>query len=103
LGASITITANATAPVTGDFSKLEPAAALAEAARQAGLVVVALGKSPQDGFSLTKPQAPSEARKPENRDDAAAAQAALAEAERRREALLRRKAELLAKESQLDP
>jgi hypothetical protein len=53
----VSISANARVPITGDFSRLDLRSALAEAARQAGLVVTALGADPAAGFSLALPEA----------------------------------------------
>ena len=54
----VTIKANAKAPVTGDFSRLDLRPALAEAAAQAGLELVVLGKTDADGFLLRLPKVP---------------------------------------------
>lgn len=90
LHATVAIEANAAAPVSGDFSRLEPGAALAEAARQAGLVVAAEGAA---GFRLKRP-----APEPSPAERAAPI---LAAAERERAGLLRRRAELLKQEAEL--
>lgn len=74
--AHIALTAEAKAPITGDFSHLNLQECLDEAARQAGLEVVALGKTPADGYELRRP-------------DKAAAEA---DAARRRAELLRQRA-----------
>jgi hypothetical protein len=100
LGAIVSIAANATAPVSGDFSKLDPKAALTEAARQAGLVVIPGGTKAAPEFFLVKPSATASVISPSpNGPDAA--HKALAEADRQRAELLRKRASLLAEESQL--
>ena len=53
---TITVGANAKAPISGDFTRLGVRAALAEAARQAGLVVSPLGPREADGFLLAPPR-----------------------------------------------
>lgn len=100
LGATVSIAANATAPVSGDFSQLGPKAALTEIARQAGLVVIAGGTAAAPEFSLVKPSAAASgiAHSP---NDSETARKALAEADRQRAELLRKRASLLAEESQL--
>ena len=85
--APVTLTAGAQAPITGDLTGMDVRQALAEAARQAGLVVVALGTNPADGFSLGPPPPPGPGPDKDGVDTAAAA--------RRRAELLRRRAELL--------
>lgn len=74
--AHIALTAHAKAPITGDFSHLNLQESLEFAARQAGLEVVPLGKTPAEGYELRPP------------DKAAA----LADAARRRAELLRQRA-----------
>lgn len=73
----VTIRAGAQEPISGDFSGLDLRQALAEAARQAGLVVVPQ-EGPAGGYSLERPKAVSPA-----------------EAARRRSELLRQRARLL--------
>lgn len=77
--APLTLYAGAKAPISGDFSKLDLDATLAEVARQAGLVVKPLGKSPTDGYALQEPPKPDPA-------------AILAAAAKRRDALLKERA-----------
>ena len=55
--APVTITAHATSPITGDFSHFSLREGLDEAAAQAGLEVVALGKTNAAGFLLRVPKA----------------------------------------------
>ena len=52
----VTITAHATSPITGDFSGLSLHDGLDEVAAQAGLEVVALGKTDAAGFLLRLPK-----------------------------------------------
>ena len=54
--APVTITAHATSPITGDFSHFSLREGLDEAAAQAGLEVVALGKNNAAGFLLRVPK-----------------------------------------------
>ena len=54
----VTIKANAKAPISGDFSRLDLRQGLGEAAAQAGLELVALGKTDKDGFLLRLPKVP---------------------------------------------
>ncbi len=56
-GAPVTISAHAASPVTGDFSHLGLREGLNEAAAQAGLEVVALGKTDAAGYLLRLPKA----------------------------------------------
>ena len=93
--AQVTITAGATAPVTGDFTGMDLPHALAEAARQAGLVVVALGADPKAGFELEPPPPTPPAPPPNVATEAAAAA-------RRRAELLRRQAELIQEADRLN-
>jgi hypothetical protein len=90
----ITITSNATTGVSGDFANLTLEQALDQAARQAGLVVVALGKTQKEGFSLDLPTPGKEidagARSQPGLPEEKAALAAAAE--RRAELLKKRKA-----------
>jgi hypothetical protein len=65
---TVSIAANAKAPVTGNFSSLDLKAALAECARQAGLTVVPLGTAASDGFSLEPPKAQPPAGRPGGND-----------------------------------
>ncbi len=88
LGATVSVAANATAPVSGDFSSLAPAAALAEAARQAGLVVRPVGPASARTFLLAKPEA-------------APAVSAPSSSDQERQRLLRERAALLAEEARL--
>lgn len=115
--ATVSVAANARAPVTGDFSALTLRAALAEAARQAGLTVVALGSRDSDGFRLQpgdpsggvkvapSPQVPAQedlARPAPRRERRAEPASGLpTEADRRREALLRRRRALLEEAGRL--
>jgi hypothetical protein len=55
----VTIKANAKAPISGDFSRLDLRQGLGEAAAQAGLELVALGKTDKDGFLLRLPKVPT--------------------------------------------
>jgi hypothetical protein len=100
LGATVSIAANATAPVSGDFSHLDPKAALAEAARQAGLIVVGGGTEAAPEFSLVRPGTPALS-PPDSRDAQKAL--ALVAADRQRADLLRKRAALLAEESRPQP
>jgi hypothetical protein len=52
-GVPFAIEANAKSPITGDFHALDLQAAVAEAARQAGLFAVPLGKGLSAGYRLT--------------------------------------------------
>jgi hypothetical protein len=103
--APVTITAHATAPVTGDFSGLSLRQALTAAARQAGLMLVPMGATDSAGFSLSLPSdaAPSApapaAASPKSSSEA---QGDLAQAQRRREQLFRQRAALLDAAAQLD-
>ena len=56
--APVTITANARAPITGDFSGLAVGAALTAVARQAGLIARPLGAKASAGFVLEPPPVP---------------------------------------------
>ena len=85
--APVTITANARAPITGDFSGLDLGAALTEAGRQAGLIARPLGAGASAGFVLEPPGA-------EDPSPAEVARA-LASAARRRAELLRQRAALI--------
>jgi len=94
---TVSIAANAKAPVTGDFSSLNLKAALAECAKQAGLTVVPLGAAASDGFSLEPPKAPppavlSNGNDTNPSDKRTEDRAALAAAARRAELLRLRKA-----------
>jgi hypothetical protein len=51
----VTIAGNFRAPISGDFSALDLKQALAEAARQAGLVLVPAGSGGSAGFCLAPP------------------------------------------------
>jgi len=103
----ISIVANARAPITGDFSSLELRAALAEAARQAGLVVTALGPDSSAGFSLAPPE--TKAADAGAASSVAAAtpsdpnKAELEAAARQRAELLRQRETLLEQLPPLDP
>ena len=55
--APVTIAAHASSPITGDFSHFGLREGLNEAAAQAGLEVVALGKNDAAGFLLRVPKA----------------------------------------------
>jgi hypothetical protein len=100
----VTVTAQSTAPITGDFSGLTPRQALAAAAAQAGLEVVALGADDASGFLLKKgpglhpPGAKSGDTKINSTDPdpvgPADAKIALAIAAARRAALLKQRAQL---------
>jgi hypothetical protein len=57
-GATVTLAAGAAAPISGDFSGLGLRAALAAAARQAGLVVVANGPDSSGAFRIERPPPP---------------------------------------------
>jgi hypothetical protein len=110
-GVPFTIEANAVAPISGDFHLLDLKAAVAEAARQAGLFAIPLGKEDSSGFrlSLHPPAAPN----PIEPSLAAAALAPPAVSRpgvpdatdpvRRRAALLQQRARLLAAAGQRDP
>ncbi len=102
--APVTITAHATAPVTGDFSGLSLRQALTAAARQAGLVLVPMGATDSAGFSLSLPSdaAPSPAAGAASAKTSSETQGDLAQAERRREQLFRQRAALLDAAAQLD-
>ncbi len=88
---SITILANATAPVTGDFSQLSISQALTLAAAQAGLVV-----RPEGTGWMIGPKLPDGAEKPARPEVALHPGAA-----ERRAALLRQRAELLQQAAKL--
>jgi len=95
--APVTIEANATAPITGDFSGLNLRQALAAAAAQSGLEVVSLGKDDRAGYLLKNPPPIQVGPGPEVGGhlipcDTGATPATAAE---RRAALLRRRADLL--------
>jgi hypothetical protein len=92
---AVTITANADAPISGDFSSLDLPQALREAARQANLVVQPSGPGGQAGYTLGLPP-PAPAPGP------APAQADLASAQQRRERLLQQRAVLLDQAAHLD-
>ena len=96
----ITIAANATVPVTGDFSNLTLDKVLEQAASQAGLVSVALGKSAKDGFSLEIPA--NKAQGDEATPISPGEKAALAAAAERRAELLRKRKALLDQEAPRD-
>jgi hypothetical protein len=105
-GVPVSITGNAKAPVTGNFSSLDLKAALAECARQAGLTVVPLGPAPSDGFSLEPPKSPPPATAPKGNNASPSegkpdGGAALAAAAARRAELLRQRKALLAQELEL--
>jgi hypothetical protein len=108
-GVPFTIEANATAPITGDFAGLDLPAAVAEAARQAGLHPIPLGKDATAGFRLSLHPAPNAAASPA--PPAAAADPAspptLAPApvagESARGRLLQERARLLAAAARQDP
>lgn len=87
--APVTLFAGAKVPITGDFSKLDLDGCLAEAAKQAGLVVKPLGKLPKDGYALQEPPKVDPT-------------AVLADAAKRRDALLKERALLDAKSSASD-
>jgi hypothetical protein len=89
----VTITANASAPISGDFSSLDLAQALREAARQAGLVVLPAAPGGQAGFTLGV--APAAA-------GPSPSQPALDAAQRRREELLKQRAVLLDQAAHLN-
>ncbi len=90
---AVTITANASAPISGDFSSLDLAQALREAARQAGLEVLPAGPGGRAGYRLALPLAAPEP---------SPAQPALDAAQRRREELLRQRAVLLDQAARLN-
>jgi hypothetical protein len=98
---TVSIAANAKASITGDFSSLNLKAALAECARQAGLAVVPLGKSPSDGFSLEPPTQAAPVKDPPSEiaikpvEKKADIRAELADAAARRAELLRERKALI--------
>ena len=57
LNVPVTIEAKADALVTGDYSHMDLRRSLSDAAAQAGLVVVALGRDGLDGYTLMTPSA----------------------------------------------
>jgi hypothetical protein len=112
--APVTIAANARAPITGDFSKLDLKEALAAAGRQTGLVVLPLGRDASAGFALSPPVPESAsatpaavraAGRPANSDsrNLAKIKIQLESAARRRAALLRQRADLLEQSADSDP
>src|ERR1700689_1975002 len=58
-GMPLTIEANATAPISGDFSSDDVKTAVGEAARQAGLFAIPLGPDPASGFRLSRHAPPT--------------------------------------------
>ena len=110
-GVPFTIEANAAAPISGDFRKLDLKAAVAEAARQAGLFAIPLGKDASAGFrlSLHPPAAPNPiepsplavAPAPPAVSNPSAAPPA--DPARRRAELLQQRARLLAAAAQQNP
>jgi hypothetical protein len=88
-GVPVTITAQATSPITGDFSGLSLHDGLEEVAAQAGLEVVALGKTDAAGFLLRLPKG------------VPASPAPVDSAAQRRAALLKQRAALQRSEADL--
>jgi hypothetical protein len=58
-GVPFAIEAGAKAPITGDFHTMDLKSAVAEAARQAGLFAIPLGKEPSAGFRLSRNPPPA--------------------------------------------
>jgi hypothetical protein len=58
-GMPLTIEADATAPISGDFSSDDVKTAVGEAARQAGLFAIPLGPDPASGFRLSRHAPPT--------------------------------------------
>jgi hypothetical protein len=87
----VTITTNARAPITGDFSGLDLAAALAAAAAQAGLIARRLAPDAGGGYILEPP--------PSGEPTAQEVAQGLQAAARRRAELLRQRAALLQPEA----
>jgi hypothetical protein len=99
-GVPLTVEANAKAPISGDFHDMDLTAAVNEAARQAGLFAIPLGKDPAAGFRFSAhPPPPPEAPKPPapRPEETVVSEAdASAAAARTRAALLQKRAELEA-------
>lgn len=95
-GVPVTITAKATAPISGDFSSLDLDHALGEAAKQAGLVVQPRGADPKAARILSPPEAKPPGPSP------AEVKAVLEAADKRRAELLRQRAVLLDQAARLD-
>jgi len=106
-GVPFTVEANAKAPITGDFHDMDLTAAVNEAARQAGLFALPLGKDPAAGFRFAAhPPPPPEAPKPPapQPEEMVVSQASsVSEAARIRAALLQKRAQLEAAASGQTP
>jgi hypothetical protein len=99
--APVTVTAHASAPITGDFSALDCRQALTEAARQAGLVVVPGGSDTAAGFVLEPPGSQAPVVQIEPNPDLNAGGSTSAETKTGLEAAAARRAELLRQRTAL--
>jgi hypothetical protein len=103
-GVPFTIEANAKAPITGDFHDMDLTAAVNEAARQAGLFALPLGKDPAAGFRFSAHPPPSPAPPtppaPQPEETVVSQASSAPEAARIRAALLQKRAELEAAAAQ---
>jgi hypothetical protein len=99
--APVTVAAQATVPITGDFSALDFPRALTEAARQAGLVVVPAGPDAAAGYVLEPPAKPDPSVALGPKPDAGAGGLTLVEIKAGLEAAAGRRAELLRQRAAL--